>query len=179
MRVDKIARLVADNNLQTNRGVKETQMSAFFQLLKFFWNNSQQVLALLEVLPDALQAAGSGMVIAGASATNAGKLIRGNGTGAANIRQIFSSGADVIEDVKAEVVNVKNRINTLRTHFPVEPVHSLMEDLVDQLSELSGQIQDVADALNDVSGVFNDMGNDLKDVGGQLTSVGNELQQIN
>ena len=153
-------------------------MSAFFALIKFLWNNSSQVLALLEVLPAALEAAGNGMVIAGTSATNAGKLIRGNGTGGVNARQVFSRGADMVGDIKSQLVNVKNEIDNLSNQALLAPVSPLLNDMETQINSVNTAIQSIINELNDVSGVFDDMGNDLKDVGAQLTSVGNELRQI-
>jgi methyl-accepting chemotaxis protein len=154
-------------------------MSAFLALIKFLWNNSSQVLTLLEVLPDALQAAGSAMVIAGGSATSAGTFIRGNGTEGVNLRQLFGGGADIITSIKNKVEDIEEQVDGLTSTFSVPIGDNPLEDVADQISNLKSRLQNLANALDDISSVFNNMGNDLKDVGEQLTNVGNELQQIN
>ena len=155
-------------------------MSAFFALIKFLWNNSSQVLTLLEVLPDALQAAGSAMEIAGDSATSAGTFIRGNGTQGVNVRQAVGRSADAVELAHTNLTFVKDNIKSMAAPLTaVAPVGGFMATIDTQLITMLSQIENVAIELNNISSAFNNMGNDLKDVGEQLTNVGNELQQIN
>ena len=153
-------------------------MSEFLQLLSFLWTNRQQLLQLLQALPDILEAAGESMETAGEGAIEASKFIRGNGTGGLNARSVFISGASAIEDIRSQVDNVKEEIDSLADNPFFFTVKAPMQDFGKRVDDVSTEIQKIADNLTDVSSALNSSGLGLKKLGQQLVAAGTQFKQV-
>jgi hypothetical protein len=153
-------------------------MSDFWKLLVFFWTNRKELLRLLEALPDVLEAVGTGMEIAGASAVEASRYVRGDSTGVTNARSALETGATIIESIQSQVDFVKQEINGLAGNDFLAIVAPQLLTLSLRVQEASNQVQILADAFNDASSALDSTGTNLKTLGQRLESAGGQLRQI-
>jgi len=157
-----------------------SSIGSFFRILSILWKNADKLAPLFERLPDALAAAGGGMVLAGNVARSVSCALKGDGSNMINAKKAVD---DVISNVET-CVNTLNGIeiptlNASGTNLMgVYVITDLGIGKIKPLSAVGDKLNDVVVALRDLSNKLGQAGNDLSTLSQDFNKVGSALQGL-
>ncbi len=158
-------------------------MLTFINLLKLLWNNRDQLVQLLEVLPPLLNTAGQSMKVAGGGAEAAGRFVKGGGGTSLNARQLVLDTAAALANSRTQINDAASQIETAATRIgnvKVPTVTPEFTTLTFMPSLIPGTPPVEVEVLKDLdfgeSSLFGSVKNSLNAGADRLRDVGDELQ---
>jgi hypothetical protein len=182
-------------------------VGTILRAVRLIWQRGDQILPLLEVLPDTLNALGNGMEIAGEGAIAASQVIRGGGQAPVNAHQLVLNAAAAIEQCKNQIDLAAGKLDdagedigdiTIPTGVEVDPppfgqllpvvklvntslfggVETAIKTGANRLEDVGDELQNAANNLNSFAQALDDAGGDLNTLGTVLRDSGVALQQV-
>ena len=92
-----------------------SRLGQFVNFIKFVWNHADQLVALFEVLPAGLRAAGVGIESAGDGAVLAGRTLGGNTALPINAADVLSQAANAVDQCHFQVKAAAQEIRDVAT----------------------------------------------------------------
>lgn len=178
-----------------------SRLSSFFQLVKLFWNRSDELVRLLTVLDSQLPAVGQALEGAGNMAILTGQTIDG-GSGAAQAIEAAAAAIDdcgkKLKDVPAAIDAVKSKLHDVNVASvtvqnkdysvfggvgkvtvptPTKSDWYPFRDIEDYLATQSNLVRDAAARRDTTQQELHRLSDQMANAGSQIREVGTDLKE--